>query len=286
MWLLTWRQVSRSSRAYARALDETRRSRDELRTAADTLEARVQERTRLLTEVNEELEALSYSVSHDLRAPLRHVSGFAELLVQQTGASSEPKVRHYVDRILRRTHEAGELIDHLLAFSRTGRVDMQVGNVAIQPMVRDIVESLPDTQKRHIEWAIGDLPVVRGDARLLRQVFANLIGNAVKYTRHRELAKIAIACQPGANEWVFTVRDNGAGFDERYADKLFKVFQRLHTSEEFEGTGIGLAIVRRIALRHGGTVWASGSVGEGASFFFSLPHVPPAAQATSTGAAA
>lgn len=286
IWFVTWREVKRAVGAYGLALAETSQHRDELRAAAETLEQRVRDRTAALTAANEELEALSYSVSHDLRAPLRHVSGFAELLAAQTKSDTNPKVHHYLDRIIRRTHDAGELIDDLLHFTRTGRSELSIAAVPATSMVREIISSMPDEERRRIEWEIGELPTVAADRHLLRQVFENLIGNAVKYTRGRDVARIRITSEPTAEGDVFTIADNGVGFDDRYEDKLFNVFQRLHSADEFEGTGIGLAIVKRVVRRHGGRVWATSVLGQGAAFSFLLPRrSADAAAATLSGAA-
>jgi PAS domain S-box-containing protein len=250
------------------------------RTAAEALklnaelEGRVAERTAQLQAANEELESFSYSVSHDLRAPLRNVMGFADLLVQEAGSSlSEACLSH-----LKTIHEAagrmGELIDDLLAFSRTGRLALEKTSVNLDEMVRETVDSFQaDTKGRNIDWQIDPLPVVWCDHNLLRQVLSNLISNAVKFTGGHAEAKIEIGCAPVTNgETVIFVRDNGAGFDPRYAQKLFGVFQRLHSAAEFEGTGIGLANVRRIIGRHGGRTWAEGAVEGGATFYFSIPN--------------
>ncbi len=225
-----------------------------------------------LVGANKDLEAFSYSVSHDLRAPLRHVSGFVQLL--QTNASGkldETGVR-YLDVIGGAARKMGELIDDLLSFSRTGRAQMHLESVPLGPLVDECRRELePETQGRAIEWVVGDLPDVQADRSLLRQVLANLLGNAVKYTGRRDAARIEVSARQEDAEIVVCVSDNGAGFDMKYVDKLFGVFQRLHAETEFEGTGIGLANVRRIILRHGGRTWARGEPDRGAAFYFSLP---------------
>ncbi|QXE90934.1 PAS domain S-box protein [Geomonas subterranea] len=226
-----------------------------------------------LAATNRELESFSYSVSHDLRAPLRHIIGFVDLLNSKAGTGLDEKSRHYLDVIGGAAKKMGLLIDDLLAFSRMGRSEMMKGWVDLALLVREIVADLQaDLQDREVEWEIGQLPVVLGDAAMLRQVLINLIGNAVKFTRSRAVARIAIGAVRQENEQEIFVRDNGVGFDEAYANKLFGLFQRLHANEEFEGTGVGLAIVQRIVLRHGGRVWAEGGVGTGACFWFSLPN--------------
>jgi PAS domain S-box-containing protein len=226
-----------------------------------------------LKQTNEELEAFTYSVSHDLRAPLRHIGGFVELLQRHTdGRLDETGVR-YLATIATAGRRMGQLVDDLLAFSRMSRTELQVASVALDPLVRGIIEeqALPSAG-RAIEWTVGALPTVRADPAMLAIVMSNLIGNAVKYTRDRRPATIEIGASIAAGQTVIHVRDNGAGFDMRYADKLFGVFQRLHRSDEFEGTGIGLATVRRVVHRHGGRTWAEGIVDGGATFYFSLPE--------------
>ncbi len=229
-----------------------------------------------LAATNRELESFSYSVSHDLRAPLRHIIGFVDLLNAKGGTSLDDKSRHYLDVISGAATRMGMLIDDLLAFSRMGRSDMMKGWVDLGLLVREIVaDQQADMQDRKIEWDVSALPVVLGDAAMLRQVLINLIGNAVKFTRGREVARIAVGSVELEDETDIFVKDNGVGFDEAYANKLFGLFQRLHANEEFEGTGVGLAIVQRIVLRHGGRVWAEGTVDGGASFWFSLPKTLP-----------
>lgn len=223
---------------------------------------------------NRELEAFSYSVSHDLRAPLRHITGFVELLGEQDLTAQDDKSRHYLQVISESARKMGVLIDDLLAFSRMGRDEMMKTRVDLGALVSEIVADLePETQGREIVWDIAALPVVVGDAAMLRQVLVNLIANALKFTRQRQQARISIgAVSEHPDETLFCVRDNGVGFDMKYVDKLFGLFQRLHAPEEFEGTGIGLANVRRIILRHGGRVWAEGLPDNGAVFWFSLPN--------------
>lgn len=230
-----------------------------------------------LAATNRELESFSYSVSHDLRAPLRHIIGFVDLLNSKAGVALDEKSRHYLEVISGAAKRMGVLIDDLLAFSRMGRSEMMKGWVDLGLLVREIVADLQgDLQGREIQWDVAPLPVVLGDAAMLRQVLINLINNAVKFTRATPAARITIGAIDAENEVEVFVRDNGVGFDEAYANKLFGLFQRLHANEEFEGTGVGLAIVQRIVLRHGGRVWAEGAVGTGACFWFSLPKQIPA----------
>jgi len=225
-----------------------------------------------LEAANKELEAFSYSVSHDLRAPLRHISGFVDMLREHAGSKLDEKGLKYLGTIAASAQRMGELIDDLLVFSRMGRSEMARGRVSLSAVVKDVLREMQvDLNGRNIEWRIADLPEVVGDAAMMRQVLVNLISNAVKYTRHSDPARIEVGSTNGGPEVVVFVRDNGVGFDMQYAHKLFGVFQRLHKKEEFEGTGIGLANVRRIVHRHGGRTWAEGELGRGAAFYFSLP---------------
>jgi PAS domain S-box-containing protein len=254
--------------------DEARREAERRLAQANVeLEQRVADRTAELDGANKELEAFAYSVSHDLRAPLRHISGSSNLLAERAGDQLDEKSRHYVDVISTSVRQMGVLIDDLLQFSRTGRAELVIGRVDMQATLEEALEPLRrETDGRHVEWSIGELPPVVADRALLRQVWANLVGNAVKYTRGRSPAKIEIGAAGVNGEVVFFVRDNGVGFDMQYAHKLFGVFQRLHTDAEFEGTGIGLANVKRIVTRLGGAVWAEGEPDQGATFYFSLPN--------------
>jgi len=238
------------------------------------LEQRVSERTAELEAVNRELEAFCYSVSHDLRAPLRHVIGFVELLRANIAPSLTEVNLCHLKNISQAARRMGDLVDDLLAFSRVGRSEMQKIAINLNQLVRETLDHLQaETASRDIVWEIHPLPTVSADRSMLGLVLINLLSNAVKFTGTRAQAKIEIGPVPGASgETVIFVRDNGVGFDPKYIDKLFGVFQRLHSSDEFEGTGIGLANVQRIIHRHGGRTWAEGAVDGGATFYFSLPQ--------------
>jgi light-regulated signal transduction histidine kinase (bacteriophytochrome) len=228
-----------------------------------------------------ELEAFSYSVSHDLRAPLRHIDGFADMLRKHMGDGLDDKGRRFLTTISDAAKRMGTLIDDLLLFSRMGRAEMKLTMVDLDQVLDDALKDLHiGAEQRTVEFQRSPLPTAFGDRALLRQVFVNLLSNALKYSRTRERALIEIGpATAEADEVAVYVRDNGVGFDMTYATRLFRVFQRLHRTNEFEGTGIGLANVRRIISRHGGGVWADSKVGEGATFYFSLPR-----QATATNA--
>lgn len=236
------------------------------------LETRVAVRTRELQQLNSELEAFTYSVSHDLRAPVRHVAGFASLLKRLPDATLGAKGEDYLAKISDAAARMDGLIGDLLALSRTGRAPLDKRHLGLEDCVREARRELPESAAR-AEWIIGPLHSVYADPNLLRLVFVNLLSNALKYTRTSEQPRIEIASHidGGTGEVVVSVRDNGVGFDMKYVDKLFGVFQRLHRAEDFEGTGIGLANVRRIIYKHGGRTWAEGQVNGGATFYFSLP---------------
>jgi signal transduction histidine kinase len=225
--------------------------------------------------LNKELESFSYSVSHDLRAPLRHLTGFAELLQKNTLSSLDETAQRHLSYISSSASQMGELIDALLAFSRTGRAELHQRPLDLNALVQEVISNLlPDTQGRQIVWEIASLPAVTADRDLMRAVLTNLFSNALKFTRPREVAKIEMGYTENEQETVFFIRDNGVGFEMQYKDKLFGVFQRLHTSDQFEGNGIGLANVRRIIQRHGGRTWAESVLNETTTIFFSLPKKP------------
>lgn len=270
--LRTHTELDRLAEAFDEMAASLERRQRELEESKLELERRVAERTSDLQYLNKELEAFSYSVSHDLRAPLRHMDGFAQMLLRDPKLQNDPQVARRLGVIVSAAKQMGNLIDDLLSFSRMGRQAISIGRVDSNRLVQEIVaETIAREPQRKIEWNIQPLPEVQGDASMLKQVWVNLISNAVKYSRNREVAAISISSEENERETIFTIQDNGAGFEMEYAGKLFGVFQRLHQASDFEGTGIGLANVRRVITRHGGRTWGEGKVNEGARFSFSIP---------------
>ena len=265
-------------------LEETNR---EVLALTVELEKRVEERTTALSHTQKELEqknqsleaayremeTFTHSVAHDLRAPLRHLHSFAHVLLEDYGEVLDEQGKGYLERLIKTAEQMSVLFDELLKFARSSQQQINRSQVDFDPMVRQIVKEFQaEAGARPIEWLLTPLPAVLGDALMLRQVWVNLIGNAFKYTRQQANPRIEILQENRNGEHIFSVRDNGVGFDMRYAEKLFNIFQRLHSVAEFEGTGVGLALVRRIIERHGGRVWAESTPGNGAVFHFSLPR--------------
>jgi two-component system cell cycle sensor histidine kinase/response regulator CckA len=237
------------------------------------LEQRVARRTAQLEAANRELESFSYSVSHDLRAPLRAIDGFSQILLKDHADRLDAEGRRLLEIIRANTGKMGQLIDDLLAFSRMGRREVKVAHLDMETLVQDVVRELQETLgDRTVQWELQPLPATQADRALMHQVWVNLLGNALKFTRPQKTAIIEVGCRSAGDEDIYYVKDNGVGFDMQYAHKLFGVFQRLHRYEEFEGTGVGLALVQRIVQRHGGRIWAEGRVNGGATFYFALPR--------------
>jgi light-regulated signal transduction histidine kinase (bacteriophytochrome) len=276
MWVSTTKMPLRNSEGqtigiFGISRDITERKRNEQ--AIRQLNADLEKQAEQLQAVIKELEAFSYSVSHDLRAPLRAIDGYTRILVEDYETTLDSEGKRICGVISREARRMGQLIDDLLAFSRLGRKEIFFSRIDMQALARSVFEELiKEENQGRIDFMLSSLPVVRGDSSLIRQVWVNLLANAIKFTSNKERAVIEVGSQQGTDETIYYVRDNGAGFDMEYSNKLFGVFQRLHSENEFSGTGVGLAIVQRILLRHGGRVWGEGEVEKRATIYIALPQ--------------
>ena len=265
-------KVEERTAALLAEIEERKKAEEEIKRLNDGLEQRVAMRTQELEAANRELEAFAYSISHDLRAPLRAIDGFARILSEDHASGLDAEGDRVVAVIGKNARRMGQLIDDILAFSRIGRQEMRCTIVPMHDIAQEVYEELKEAEgERTIRFTLASLPPAQGDPALIRQVLHNLLANSIKYTRPREIAEVEVGCRCRDGEHVYFVRDNGVGFNMKYAGKMFGVFQRLQGAEEFEGTGVGLAIVQRIVVRHGGRIWGEGETGKGACFYFTFP---------------
>jgi two-component system sensor kinase len=248
----------------AERIEKVRKLRD--------LNFKLKDQARALEEANDELESFAYSVSHDLRVPLRAIDGFSRILVEDYEDVLDEEGVRLLNIVRDNTSKMGQLIDDILLLSRAGRQEMNINEIDMKALAESVYESFkPDLDGRKVDVEFKDMPIAKGDRALITQVYQNLLGNAIKFTSHTEQAKIVVGAEENKDEIIYYVKDNGAGFDMNYINKLFGLFQRLHSPEEFEGTGVGLSIVQRIIRRHGGRVWGEGEIDKGATIYFSLP---------------
>ncbi|MFZ0771691.1 MAG: CHASE3 domain-containing protein [Candidatus Sulfotelmatobacter sp.] len=279
-------QLAGQAEELSRQTEELLRSGREIQKMNEELEGRVVKRTAQLEEANKELEAFTYSVAHDLRAPLRHIGGFSKILLEDFNSALDPEAQRYLQRIQEGAGNMGQLVDELLGLARVGRQSLNLQAAGLNSIVAEVISMLqPEAEGRRIEWKIADLPFVECDPSMMRQVFQNLLSNALKYSRPRAQAVIEVGLLHKDGQAVIFVRDNGVGFNMKYADKLFGVFQRLHRVEDFEGTGVGLATVQRIVKKHQGRVWAEAELDRGATFYFTIGSAESAAPNAQTAIA-
>lgn len=260
---------------YVRDITEKIKAERQLQDLTENLQKLVEERTAELKKAHEDLESFVYSVAHDLRAPVRHIGGFLQFLRNELGGNITEKAARFLDVIDEASRHMSALIDGLLDFARLGKIVPKIEVVDMYKLVAEILEDFKDDiERHHIAVRCENLHAIHADRTLIRATLVNLIGNAIKFSSHKEQPEIEIACHPSETEHIISMRDNGVGFDMQYADKLFGIFQRLHGEKEYAGTGIGLASVKQIVIRHGGRVWAEGEIGKGACFYFSIPKEP------------